>query len=267
MPSFRSDRSVTSIERNGEPLGALIHDPALDEQSDLVRSVGAAARLAMENERLHAEVRAQLEEVRASRARIVEATDAERRRVERDLHDGAQQRLVNVSLAVRMAQDKLGQGDDSVVADRLKEVGEEVKKALSELRELGRGLHPAILTEEGLGPALESLAERSAVPAVVLEAPSGRLPPGIEASAYFVASEALANAAKHAHASRVTLYASLMDGHLRIEVADNGVGGADPGAGSGLRGLADRVAAADGRLVVESPAGSGTRIVAVIPCE
>ena len=262
----RNGRAVTLIELEGEPLGALIHDPALAEQPDLVRSVGAAARLAMENERLHAEIRAQLEEVRASRTRIVEATDAARRRVERDLHDGAQQRLVNLALAVRLAQGRLSQGDHPAAAAKLEEMARELRTTLSELRELARGLHPAILTEEGLGPALGSLAERSAVPTEVLEAPTGRLPGGVEATAYFVASEALANAAKHADASRVTVNANLSDGHLRLEVTDDGIGGADPSAGSGLRGLADRVAAADGSLVVESPAGGGTRVVAVIPC-
>ncbi|MGQ0668712.1 MAG: sensor histidine kinase [Actinomycetota bacterium] len=266
MPSPGSGRGVTVIEGEGEPLGALVHDPALAEQPDLVRSVGSAARLAMENERLHAEVRAQLEEVRASRARIAEAADAERRRVERDLHDGAQQRLVNLSLALRMAQDRLGEGNDSATAATLEELAEELRTALVELRELARGLHPAILTEEGLGAALESLAERAAVPTLVLEAPATRLPRAVEATAYFVVSEALANVAKHAQASRVTVRAGLTDGRLRVEVADDGVGGADVSGGSGLRGLADRVAAADGRLVVDSPAGRGTRVVADMPC-
>jgi signal transduction histidine kinase len=268
MPSMRSDRSVTVIEGDEGPLGALIHDPALEDQPDLIRSVVAAARLAMENERLHAEVRAQLEEVKASRARIVTAADAERRRLERDIHDGAQQRLVNLSLALRMAEDRLHSGNDPAAADALREASEELHTALGELRELARGIHPAILTQEGLAAALESLAERSAVPATVIEAPAGRLAAGVEATAYFVVSEALANAAKHAGASSVRVRACLDDGLLRVEVADDGAGGAVPdgAGGSGLRGLVDRVEAASGRLVVDSPPGGGTRLVAEIPC-
>jgi signal transduction histidine kinase len=266
LPSSATDRGVTLIEREGDPLGALLHDPALAEQPQLMEAVGAAARLALENERLHAEVKAQLEEVRASRARIVQAADLERRHVERDLHDGAQQRLVNLSLALRMAQDRLRQGNDSAAEATLEEAAEELRTALFELRELARGIHPAILTEEGLAAAMESLAERSPVPAVVVDAPAGRLHPSVEATAYFVVSEALANVAKHARASRVVMSATLSDGSLRVEVADDGVGGADLSVGSGLRGLADRVAATSGQLVVDSGPGSGTRVIADIPC-
>ena len=268
MPTMRSDRSVSVIEGDDGPLGAMIHDPALDDQPELIRSVGAAARLAMENERLHAEVRAQLEEVKASRARIVSAADQERRRLERDIHDGAQQRLVNLSLALRMAQDRLESGNDPAATAALREASEELKTALAELRELARGIHPAILTQEGLAAALQSLAERSAVPAMVVEAPDRRLSAGVEATAYFVVSEALANAAKHAGASSVQVRACLDDGLLRVEVADDGAGGAVPdgAGGSGLRGLVDRVEAASGRLVVDSPPGGGTRLVAEIPC-
>jgi signal transduction histidine kinase len=261
-----SNRAVTEIEQDSRPLGALVHDPALAEQPELVQAVGAAARLAMENERLHAEVKAQLEEVRASRARIVEAADQERRRVERDLHDGAQQRLVNLSLALGIARDRLRQGNDAAAERTLEGATEELRIALFELRELARGIHPAILADEGLGAAMESLAQRSPVPAVVLEAPAVRLGPSVEGTAYFVVAEALANVAKHSRASHVQVRARISDGALRVDVSDDGVGGAEESAGSGLRGLADRLAAVSGTLTVDSAPGRGTRVVAEIPC-
>jgi len=207
-----------------------------------------------------------LEEVRASRARIVEAADAERRRLERDLHDGAQQRLVGISLALRLASARLTPGADPEVDRALQQASQELAAALSELRELGHGIHPAILTEEGLGPALESLVERASLPVTLETVPPGRLPASVEAAAYFVVSEALANVAKHAQARRASVRASTLDGRLVVEVADDGVGGADPNGGSGLRGLADRVAALDGSLRIESAVGRGTTIHAEIPC-
>jgi signal transduction histidine kinase len=265
-PDTSSRRAVTKLEAEGRPLAALIHDPALLEDRQLVDAAGTAARLALENERLQAEVKAQLEEVRASRARIVTAADAERRRVERDLHDGAQQRLVTLSLALRMAQEQAAGDRNGALAATLAEAAEEVRVALSELRELGRGLHPSILTEAGLGPALESLAERSPIPTTISAVPAGRLPAPIEATAYFVVSEALANVAKYSGAASATVRAENREGRLVVEVRDDGVGGADPGAGSGLRGLGDRVAALDGNLRIESPKGGGTRVRAEIPC-
>jgi signal transduction histidine kinase len=266
LPGESSGRAVTVLARQGEPLAALVHDPALANEREVVEAAGAAARLALENERLHAEARAQLEEVRASRTRIVAAADEARMRVERDLHDGAQQRLVTLSLALRMAQEQLGESPDPTVAATLAEGAAELKLALTELRELARGIHPAILTEEGLGPALHTLAERSPLPAEVRAAPADRVAPAVEASAYFVVAEALANAAKYSGASKVTIEVAHADGRLMVEVADDGIGGADPSGGSGLRGLADRVAALDGRLEVDSPTGRGTRVLAEIPC-
>ena len=210
--------------------------------------------MALENERLHAEVRAQLREVQASRARIVESADAARRRVERDLHDGAQQRLVTVALALRLARSRLRSASTEEVDTLLKETGEELGEALDELRELARGIYPVLLADAGLGPALSALAERSPVPAVVVAAPDERLPEPVEQAGYFVVSEALANAAKHAGAAQVTIEARITGSTLTVEVADDGVGGADP-RGSGLRGLADRAAAAGGRLRLVEPAG------------
>lgn len=265
LPFDRSRRAVTMIERGGEPLGAVIHDPALLEQRRLLEAASKAAQLTIENERLQAEVRATLEEVRASRARIVEAGDAERQRVERNLHDGAQQRLLSLSLALRMARDRLGPRADPEVVRILDESWREANDAVAELRELAQGIHPAVLTEEGLSAAIESLTERATLP-VSGDVSAERYPPPIEATAYFVVSEALANIAKYSRATRASVNVARRDGTLLVEVTDDGVGGADPSRGSGLRGLDDRVAAVGGRLEIESPAERGTRIRAVLPC-
>jgi signal transduction histidine kinase len=265
LPVTGGDRAVTILRHDGDPVAALLHDAALEDDPGLVRAVAATARMTIQNERLQAEVRAQLEEVRASRARIVAFGDAERRRVERNLHDGAQQRLVNLSLALGIARSQVGTASDYEMVAALEEAAAELQRTLAELRELARGIHPVILSEAGLGPALASLAERSPIPVTITEAPPGRLPPHVEETAYYVACEALTNAAKHAHAATITINARQRDGRLLVEVGDDGVGGADPN-GSGLRGLADRVAALDGRLWVDSPTGRGTRITAELPC-
>jgi signal transduction histidine kinase len=255
-------RSAAYLEVGGEPAAVLVYDPALDLDPEPVRSVAAITRLIVENERMRAELVAQLAEVRASRARIVAAGDAERSRIERNLHDGAQQRLAG--LAVLLGRARL-RNADAEVADLLDEAVTGVRAALAELRELAGGIHPAILSQSGLAAALHSLAERSPVPAVVVEAPEGRLPPDAEQAAYFAAAEALANVAKHAGASKASIRAAVRDGVLLLEVADDGTGGARAEAGTGLRGLADRVAALDGLLHVHSPPGQGTRVTAEIP--
>jgi signal transduction histidine kinase len=221
-------------------------------------------RLAVENDRLTAEVEAQLQEVRASRSRIVEAGDLERKRVERDLHDGAQQRLISLSLELRVARNALGDDGDPAVRRSLDRAAEEAMAALADLRDLALGIYPLILTEAGLGPAVESLADRTSVD-VVVDVDAERFPPPVEGAAYFVISEALANVTKYAKATRATVCVRGRDDHLSIEIDDDGIGGADPRSGSGLRGLADRVAALDGTLSVDSPAGGGTRISARIP--
>jgi signal transduction histidine kinase len=251
------------VERDNRPLAALVHDPALDPA--LVRATGAAAGMAIENERLHAEVRAQLDEVRSSRARLVQAGDDERRRLERDLHDGAQQRLLTLAIALRRADRQLACGEPAELAGTLAGASRELRAAIDELRELARGIHPTVLTEAGLGPALRSLGERAGVP-VLVEAIDQRFPPTVEATAFFVASEALANTTKYAKASSAELCARCQDGILTVEISDDGVGGADPDVGSGLRGLQDRVAAAGGRLTVTSPLGAGTVVRADLPC-
>jgi signal transduction histidine kinase len=257
--------AVTRLDHEGEPLAALVHDRSLLDEPKLVNAVGAAARLSLENARLHAEMRAQLAEVQASRVRIVAAADEERRKIERDIHDGAQQRLVALGLQLRSAQRRLGTTDPEV-DQLLASAMDELQLAVGELRELARGVHPAILTEEGLAAALESLVSRSPFPVSLDGAPEQRLAPEVEATAYFVACEGLANVTKHAHASKASITARRRDGLLLIEVEDDGDGGADADQGTGLRGLTDRVEALGGRLSVESAAGAGTRIVAEIPC-
>ena len=256
-------RALTVLEHDGTRLAALAYDAALVDEPELVEAVGAAATLALENARLEAQLRAQLAEVRASRARIVAAGDAARRRLERDLHDGAQQRLLGIRLALRLARGRVS-GGDAAIDELLAAADAEVVGALDELRTLARGIHPAILTEDGLAAALSVLARRAAVP-VDLTVCRERLPAPVEATAYFVAAEALANVVKHAHASRVSIDVARSNGEVAIEVRDDGSGGADAG-GPGLRGLRDRVEALDGRLRVESPATGGSRIRAAIPC-
>ena len=205
-------------------------------------------------------------EVKASRARIVEAADASRRQLERDLHDGAQQRLVELSLDLRMAREHLD--DDPAQARELVEAAlEDLAAAISELRELARGIHPAALTEGGLRPALESLATRSKVPTRLVGLPDARFPAPVEAAAYFTVAEALTNATRHAAARHVDIEVVKLRDHLRVEIRDDGSGGADMNGGSGIRGLTDRLAALDGRLYVSSPPGEGTVLRAEIPCE
>lgn len=264
MPTAESGRAVALLARGGEPHAAILHDPALLEDPGLMASVASAMRLAVENERLQAEVVAQLDEVRASRTRIVEAGDAERKRVERDLHDGAQQRLVSLALALRLASSKLDGAEDAGVRLSLGQASDDARAALSELRELARGIHPQILTSAGLAAAVESLADHSPID-VSVAVDGARYPPAVERTAYYVVSEALANVAKYAHATHAAVRTDWGGGALTVEIADDGVGGADPDAGTGLRGLADRLAAIDGTMEVISPRRGGTRILARIP--
>jgi signal transduction histidine kinase len=264
LPGDGSTRTATTIEHEGRPLATIVHDVSLAEQGELVRAVGGAASLALENERLDAELRANLHELRASRARIVESADAARRRIERDLHDGAQQQLVAILLALRMARARLDD-DPGAAAQMLDATTRDLADAIGELRELARGIHPAVLSDRGLGPALDGLAARLAMPVEIGSMPSERLPESVEAAAYFVVAEALTNVARYADATHARIDVTRDDGHVTVAIADDGVGGADPAKGSGLRGLADRVAALDGRLEVDSEDGRGTTVRAVIP--
>jgi signal transduction histidine kinase len=265
VPPAEHDRAWAPVEWEGRHVAALVFDASLEEDPELVEAVSAAAAIALENERLHVESDARLSELHASRERIVSAGDAERRRLERNLHDGAQQRLVAIALQLRLLQEHIR--EDPALAERLAQTaGDEVGESLAELRELARGLHPAVL-DYGLTSALESVASRSAVPTeVTVELSDPPLPKPIELAAYFVACESLANIGKYADAS-VAHIRVWRDGlTVSIEIADDGVGGADVARGSGLRGLADRVDALDGCLRVSSPLGAGTVVTAELPC-
>jgi signal transduction histidine kinase len=265
LPEPGSGRAVTEVERDGHRIGAIIHVDDILEEPDLVRATAASAALALENERLEAELRARVEELQSSRSRLLEVSTFERRRLERDLHDGAQQRLVALSLQIGLARRKLDQ-DPGTSARLLDAAHDELRTALEELRELARGIHPAILTDRGLGPAVEALAERAPLPVELEEMPEERMPPPVEAAAYFVVSESLTNIVKYAGAGRASVRVARADGYAVIEVRDDGIGGADPTIGTGLRGLADRIEALDGRLEVHSPPGEGTLVRANIPC-
>jgi signal transduction histidine kinase len=258
-PPADSGRVLTPIERDGKPIAALAHDPALSPER--LQAAVEAASLAIDNELLKTELQAQLRDVQASRTRIVEAADAERRRVERNLHDGAQQRLVGLALTLRLA----GRGADPTTTELLTEAMHEVEDALADLRQLGRGVHPAIVTDVGLGGALDSLAERPGLPVDLSVDLPYRLPDAVEVAAYYVVAEALTNTNKHARAARVAVRATIVDGTLRVSVSDDGRGGAVAGPGSGLEGLADRVNALGGQLVIDSPADCGTVISVDIP--
>ena len=266
LPEPGSGRAVTEVEREGIRVGAIIHDAALGDEPGLVRAVAASAALALENERLGAELRARLDELQTSRSRLVEVSMFERRRLERDLHDGAQQRLVALSLQLGLAKRRLQEGEGAAAGAMLDAARDELARALEELRELARGIHPAVLTDRGLEPALEALAERAPLPVSLDQMPAERLPAAVEAAAYFVVAEALTNVVKYAEASTAAVRIRRNGSYAVVEVRDDGVGGADPTIGTGLRGLADRLAALDGRLEVHSPPGEGTTVRAEVPC-
>ena len=256
---------MTEVEREGRPVAAIIHDPSLREDPELVRRAGAAAAMALENEQLQAALRARVEDLRDSRARMVRATDEERRRLERNLHDGAQQRLVATSLRLRLAMGKV-ETEPGGASELLDEAFDELQLAIQDLRELAHGIHPAVLSARGLRPALTTLAARAPLPVEVDRLIDERLEAPVEAAAYYVVAEALTNVAKYAEATHARVRVERNDGRVLVEVVDDGIGGADPAAGSGLRGLWDRVGALDGRLEVRSPPGEGTCVRAELPC-
>ena len=258
-----SDKSRFQPSVAGSIRSAPGYRPAGHASGGAVRT-GDPRALARENHRLRVELRTKGEELRTVRARLVAAGEQERRRLERDLHDGAQQRLVSLALTLRLARERLA-ADDGDAAKLLDFARDELGRALGDLRELARGVHPRVISERGLGPALEALASRAPFPVELRSGLDGRLPEHVELAAYFVVSEALTNAAKHAAASRAEVVLSASDGRLTVEIDDDGIGGARFERGSGLRGLTDRVAALEGRLVVESKPGVGTSVRAEIP--
>jgi signal transduction histidine kinase len=263
LPAPGSDRAWTSVDYEGRRVAAIIHDASLEASPELVQAAAAAASLALDNERLKADLRARVEELRASRVRLVEASNAARRKLERDLHDGAQQQLVAMAVELRLLRNRLA--DHPEAGQLVNGIEAKLATALEELRELARGLHPSILTDRGLAPALESLAARAPLPvACEIELP-WRPGASVEAVAYFVAAEALTNVLKYAQASQATLRARYDRDDLLVEMQDDGVGGAEEGKGTGLQGLRDRVGALDGSLNVLSPPGEGTLVQARIP--
>ena len=261
LPGLGSPRAVTMIERDGRPVAALVHDPAVLGDPGLRAAVSSAAQLAGANARLQAEVRAQVQELQVSRRRILEAGDEERRRLEQRLREGPERRLEQLANRLRAANPR---GRSPTAADHIDRAEARLGRTIEDLLQLAHGLHPRVLSDEGLAGALASLAEHAPVP-VEIEASPAELPASVEAAAYFLCSEGLANIAKHAGASQVSVSVTTEDGLVTIEIVDDGRGGADPVRGTGLRGLADRVEALGGTLRVESPAGGGTRLAAEIP--
>jgi signal transduction histidine kinase len=264
LPQHEDGRATTLVDRDGGHVAALLHDASLDDEPELLQAVGAAASIGLENARLHAELGARLDELRGSRARVIEAGQRERQRLERNLHDGAQQRLVALSLELTLLKKQLGADVEANAGiDRARA---EIALSLEELRDLAQGLHPAVVSGHGLAVALESLAARAAIPVRLTIVLEDRLPEQLEVAAYYLVCESLANIGKHAQARSATVDVMRSNGEVVVEIVDDGIGGADTERGSGLRGLADRVEALDGRLRVWTPSGAGTRVRAEIPC-
>jgi signal transduction histidine kinase len=264
LPEPDSGRASTLIDQDGERTAALIHDASLADEPQLLDAVQAAAAIALENGRLQAELSARLEELRGSRRRMIEAGQLERQRLERNLHDGAQQRLIALSLELGLLEERLQA--DPEIRSRLDQARGEIALSLEELRDVARGIHPAVVTGHGLAVALESLTARATVPVRLTVGLDERMPERLEVAAYYVVSESLTNIAKHASATSATVDVARMHGQVVVEVVDDGVGGADTERGSGLRGLADRVEGLGGRLRIWTPRGGGTRVRAEMPC-
>jgi len=258
-------RSSTAVKRDDQTVAMLLHDAALNDEPRLLASVVSAIGMTIENAQLQVELRARLEELRGSRARILQAEQSERRRLERDLHDGAQHRLIALSLELGELGDHLD--GDREMRMRIEAARREVMASLAELRDLAHGIHPAAVSDHGLAVALESVATRATVPVQVIGATPDRLPEPVELAAFYIACEALANVARHAEATSAVVELERTPTALVIDIRDDGVGGASAETGTGLRGLADRVEALGGRLQVWSPRGGGTRLRAEIPCE
>jgi signal transduction histidine kinase len=265
-PAQPEGRAVTPLTRRGQTVALLSHRRGLLDDPAVVDEVVAATRLAADNERLQAEVLAQLAELRASRARIVTTGDAERRRLERDLHDGAQQRLVGLSLALRLARAQPGAGADPDLRAVLDRADQRLRAAIGELRELAHGIYPAVLADDGLAAAVEALAEHTSIPLTITHMPQERLPGPVEAAAYFLIAETTGHIATLAAASGVTVDVRHHGNRLVVEVTENGAGKPARELDARLTGLADRVGALDGQLRVEHVAGGGVTIRAEMPC-
>jgi signal transduction histidine kinase len=263
LPTPSSNRSMTVLERGGQPVAALVHDPAVLDDPGLVEAVSSAAQLAAANAQLRAEVQSQVEELAASRSRILEAADEQRRQLESRLHDGAAARLRGMDVILRSGR-RSATGEQTRA--QIAHAEDQLQHTLEELHRLANGLHPRVLTEQGLSDALADLV-RDVPLQVSLEVTKAELPARVAAAAYFICAEALSNAAKHAAASRITVVVTTSDGRINVEIADDGVGGADASRGSGLRGLADRVEALGGGLLIDSVPGHGTRLAAEIPLD
>jgi signal transduction histidine kinase len=265
VPPQSQARAVTLVEREGRRVAAIVHDRALDDDPQMLRAAAAAAALALDNASLQAALGARLQELAASRRRIVQAADDERKRIERNLHDGTQQRLTSIALELALAASKMS-SDPGAAGQALDHARSGLATALAELRDLSQGIHPGNLTERGLGPSVEDLAYASPLPIRVVNNLATRLDEPIEAAAYYIVAEALANVTKHASAKHVSVGLEQEPGRLVVTVSDDGVGGAEIGSGTGLKGLTDRVSALGGSFELESLSGRGTTVRAVIPC-
>ncbi len=264
LPEPGSDRTWTAVDYEGQRVAAIIHAAHLEASPELVQAAAAAASLALDNERLKADLRARVEELRASRVRIVEASNAARRKVERDLHDGAQQQLVALALELQLLRTRVGENPEAL--ELIDGIDGKLRAALEELRELARGIHPGILTDRGLAFALDALVTRAPLPVTQeIDLPE-RPPASVETVGYYVITEALANVLKYAEASSATVRAHYSGDDVIVELEDDGNGGADERKGSGLQGLRDRVATLDGTLMVIAEPGKGTLIRARMPC-
>ena len=266
LPTGDAGRAVTEVERDGAPVAVLLHDPALLDQPELLDGVAAAAGIALENARLQSDLRARVDELAESRGRVLHAEQSERQRLERNLHDGAQQQLVALSLDLGRLEHELAETDPDA-HDRLVSARGQVAESLDELRTLARGLHPAVVSAHGLPVALEELAVARAVPVELSVELDERLPEPVEVAAYYVVSESLTNIGKHADATRASVAITRDHEQVVVEIVDDGIGGANTEGGTGLRGLADRVEALGGRLRIWTPPGGGTRVLAEVPCE
>ena len=259
-------RAVTVLEQQGERVGALVHDPAAFDDPELLRSVSAAARIALANVRLQADVRRHLDDVEASRRRLLETSDAQSRRLELRLRQGVGRQLSDLGEVLERARADPGPSGTVAVRALLTDAQRELEEAQHDLERLASGVRPPVLAELGVGAALSALAERSGV-AVRLAVPPERHSEAVETTIYFICAEALANVQKHARARSVEIEVRVEGGSIVVIVADDGVGGADPSSGSGLEGLRDRIEASGGRLAIESPPAHGTRIIAAIPLD